>query len=102
MPLAEKSLKKSDLTLADIDLFAVHPGGKTILEAAEKGLGICQCKNSHAHEVLANYGNMSSATILFVLEKILAEKTGQLAQNILSFAFGPGLTVESMLLKKQL
>ncbi|MEX8549351.1 MAG: type III polyketide synthase [Mucilaginibacter sp.] len=100
-PLAEKALQKAGLLLQEIDLFAIHPGGKKILEAAENGLGICKCKNSFAHEVLAEYGNMSSATILFVLQKILAEKTDQLAQNILSFAFGPGLTVESMVLQKQ-
>ncbi len=100
-PLAEKALQKASLSLKEIDLFAVHPGGKKILEAAENGLGICQCKNSFAHQVLAEYGNMSSATILFVLQKILTEKTVQSTQNILSFAFGPGLTVESMVLQKQ-
>jgi predicted naringenin-chalcone synthase len=100
-PLAEKALQKAGLHLQEIDLFAVHPGGKKILEAAENGLEICACKNSFAHQVLAEYGNMSSATILFVLQKILAEKSDQSTQNILSFAFGPGLTVESMILQKQ-
>ncbi|MGI4019879.1 MAG: type III polyketide synthase [Janthinobacterium lividum] len=99
-PLAEKALQKTGLSLAEIDLFAIHPGGKKILEAAEDGLNICKCKNSFAHEVLADYGNMSSATILFVLQKILQAKTVQPEQNILGFAFGPGLTVESMVLKK--
>ncbi len=88
--------------MEDVDGFAIHPGGKKILEAAQAGLNICACKNSMAHQVLAEYGNMSSATILFVLEKILAEKTDRLIQNILSFAFGPGLTVESLVLKKHL
>lgn len=100
-PLAEKALQKAGLVLDEIDLFAIHPGGKKILEAAENGLNICACKNSFAHQVLEEYGNMSSATILFVLQKILAEKTDRLTQNILSFAFGPGLTVESMVLQKQ-
>jgi len=99
-PVAEKALQKAGLTLDKIDLYAIHPGGKKILEAAEAGLNICKCKNSYAHEVLQDYGNMSSATILFVLQKILNEKTDMPEQNILSFAFGPGLTVESMVLKK--
>jgi len=100
-PVAEKALQKAGLSLDEIDLFAIHPGGKKILSAAEEGLNICAGKNSIAHQVLEQYGNMSSATILFVLQKILAEKAGQQEQNILSFAFGPGLTVESMVLKKQ-
>ncbi len=99
--VTEKSLQKAGLSLEEINLFAIHPGGKKILEAAEEGLGICACKNSFAHQVLTEYGNMSSATILFVLQKILDNKTDQQNQNVLSFAFGPGLTVESMVLKKQ-
>ena len=99
--LADQILQKSGLVLAEIDQFAIHPGGKKILDAAEAGLGICACKNSMAHQVLQDYGNMSSATILFVLKKILEEKTESATQNILGFAFGPGLTVESMVLQKQ-
>ena len=100
MPLAVQALAKANLDLANIDAFAIHPGGKKILECAENGLGICACKNSFAHEVLADYGNMSSATILFVLQKMLAAQSVLAGQNILSFAFGPGLTVETLLLQK--
>lgn len=99
-PLADQVLQKAGLSLEDVGQFAIHPGGKKILDAAEAGLGICACKNSMAHQVLAEYGNMSSATILFVLQKILVEKMDQPTQNILGFAFGPGLTVESLVLKK--
>jgi len=99
--LADQVLQKAGLDLTEIDQFAIHPGGKKILDVAETGLGICACKNSMAHQVLQEYGNMSSATILFVLKKILEEKTTQLTQNILGFAFGPGLTVESLVLQKQ-
>ena len=100
--VADKAVQKAGLSLKDIDLYAIHPGGKKILEAAETGLNICRCKNSQAHEVLKDYGNMSSATILFVLQKLLAAATDQQEQHILGFAFGPGLTVESMVLKKQM
>ncbi|MGI4804457.1 MAG: type III polyketide synthase [Janthinobacterium lividum] len=99
--LADLVLQKSGLVLAEIDRFAIHPGGKKILDAAEAGLEICACKNSMAHQVLQEFGNMSSATILFVLKRILDEKMETLSQNILGFAFGPGLTVESLVLKKQ-
>lgn len=99
--LADQALQKAGLNFAEIDQFAIHPGGKKILDAAEAGLGICACKNSMAHQVLQEFGNMSSATILFVLKKILEENITQSTQNILGFAFGPGLTVESLVLQKQ-
>ncbi len=55
--------------------------------------------NSKAYEVLSNYGNMSSPTILFVLKAQMDElKKEDQGKNVLSFAFGPGLTIESMLL----
>lgn len=85
---------------SDIQHFAIHPGGKRILEVIEEELNIPEEKNSAAYHVLKNYGNMSSATVLFVL-KALVEKFNKqnVNENILSFAFGPGLTMESMLLK---
>ncbi len=95
--LTKNLLKGSDLSLKDMDLFAIHPGGKKILEAIEKELGISKSANTHAYEVLKNYGNMSSPTILFVLKKLMAIQKPN--QNVLSFAFGPGLTMESILFK---
>ena len=95
--LTESLLSKINLTLEDVDLFAVHPGGKKILEAIENELDISKNDNKPAYEVLGNFGNMSSPTILFVLKKILDQKTSD--KTVLSFAFGPGLTMESLLLK---
>lgn len=83
-----------------IQHFAIHPGGKKILEVIEQELKISKDQNSHAYDVLRNYGNMSSPTILFVLEALyngLNEENRK--DNILSMAFGPGLTLESMILK---
>jgi len=97
--VAAKLLEKAGLTVADVDGYAIHPGGRKILEAAETALGFSRESNNHSYEVLRDYGNMSSASILFVLEKILMEKSTR-EENILGFAFGPGLTVESMILKK--
>ena len=54
-----------------IDLWAVHPGGRTILDSAEKGLGLCPEALANSRAVLARFGNMSSATVMFVLEKIM-------------------------------
>ncbi|MCU0390536.1 MAG: type III polyketide synthase [Thermoflexibacter sp.] len=93
-------LQKFSLTLEQIDTMAIHPGGKKILETAEKVLNISAEKNKYSYQVLKNYGNMSSVTVVFVLKNILEnfDFTKDKA-NILSMAFGPGLTIESALLQ---
>jgi len=97
---AEKLLSLQQLKITDVDHYAIHPGGVKILEACEQSLNLSQEQNVHAYEVLRQNGNMSSATILFVLkslwDSVSQEHDGQ---TIFSCAFGPGLTLESMLLK---
>lgn len=96
-----KNLLKQ-LPLSAIDFYAIHPGGVKILEACEKALNISKEQNKYSYDVLKYYGNMSSATILFVLKKLLAEVNFKdNHKTIFSCAFGPGLTLESMLLKVQ-
>jgi predicted naringenin-chalcone synthase len=84
----------------DMDYYAIHPGGKKILEVIEEELGFSKEDNRFAYKVLQNCGNMSSSTVLFVLEALMKElnQTAE-GKNVLSLAFGPGLTLESMLLK---
>ena len=95
-------LNRYDLTLPDIDFFAIHPGGLKILEACETALNISKDDNKYSYQTLRHYGNMSSATILFVLKAIWDDINDQDHQkNIFSCAFGPGLTLESMMLKTQ-
>ncbi len=77
------------------DLWAVHPGGRSILDAVEKNLELCPDALRYSRRVLAQFGNMSSATVMFVLEQILREaQPGQLG---CAMSFGPGLTAETML-----
>jgi alpha-pyrone synthase len=91
---------KYKMPLTDIDLFAIHPGGKKILEACEKALNITKEDNKYAYEILKNYGNMSSASILFVLEALLRDiDDNDHNKKIMGLGFGPGLTLESMLLR---
>lgn len=93
-------LSRYDLTLPDIDFFAIHPGGLKILEACETALNISKDDNKYSYRTLRHYGNMSSATILFVLKAIWDDvKDEDHQKNIFSCAFGPGLTLESMMLK---
>ncbi|MET4074762.1 type III polyketide synthase [Hymenobacter sp. UYCo722] len=98
--LTDGLLASLPVQLSDIHHFAIHPGGRKILETIEAELGLTREDNRHAYRVLRDYGNMSSATVLFVLREVLAAATP--ADNgapVLSFAFGPGLTMEAMLLQ---
>jgi alpha-pyrone synthase len=96
--VVNKVLEKHSLKKEDIQKYAIHPGGKNILKAFEEALNIKSEEISESYEVLKNYGNMSSATVLFVLEKILYGQVEN-PDYIFSAAFGPGLTVESALLR---
>jgi predicted naringenin-chalcone synthase len=91
-----KAGKKFTITPAAIDKWAIHPGGKKILDAVKKQLPLSDADMHYSYKVLADYGNMSSPTILFVLNEIMeAElKTGE---TIFSIGFGPGLSIETAL-----
>jgi predicted naringenin-chalcone synthase len=73
----------------------VHPGGRTILDAVEQGLGLPAEALSYSRDILARFGNMSSATVMFVLEQILAR--AEKGQKGCAMSFGPGVTAETML-----
>ncbi len=96
-------LQDTALQLPEVDYFALHPGGKLILEQVERELEIPRAKNAYAFEVLREFGNMSSVTILFVLKSIMSEfrNSNQEQGTILAMAFGPGLTLESMIISLQ-
>jgi predicted naringenin-chalcone synthase len=72
---------------------AIHPGGKQILIQVQEAFGLSPEVNQHALEVLRTCGNMSSASILFVLERMLQDSSIQ--GDILALGFGPGLTLET-------
>jgi alpha-pyrone synthase len=77
-----------------IDLWAVHPGGRSILDAVEKGLELPVDTLAASREVLSCYGNMSSATVMFVLQRMMQE--ARPGQRGCAMSFGPGLTAETM------
>ena len=98
--LTTSLLEKIAQGFSDISYFAIHPGGKKIVEAIETELGLTKEQNRFAYEVLRNYGNMSSPTVVFVLTEIMQSlQPLDDGKKILSFAFGPGLTLESMVLE---
>ena len=77
-----------------IDLWAVHPGGRSILDAVEKGLDLPADALAASRDVLSRFGNMSSATVMFVLERMM--QLAQPGQRGCAMSFGPGLTAETM------
>lgn len=88
------------LTIDDIKHWALHPGGRAILDKVQDNFNIADEQLSPSRQVLANYGNMSSATILFVLKELLNRPSSEAQESVLAMAFGPGLTIESGLLQK--
>ena len=85
------------MSAADIDLWAVHPGGRTVLDAVEQALCLPPSALSASREILRRFGNMSSATVMFVLETLL-RSTKKRALGC-AMAFGPGLSAETMLFR---
>jgi len=89
-----------NLSYSAIRHWAVHPGGRAILDKVEQNLDLQPGQLAASRNVLANYGNMSSATILFVLDELLQQPRVAAHSPVMSMAFGPGLTIESALLTK--
>lgn len=80
---------------ASIDLWAVHPGGRTILDAVEQGLALSPDKLADSRCILASFGNMSSASVMFVLERLM--RRARPGEQGCAMSFGPGVTAETML-----
>jgi len=94
----EPSLVLGGTAIGDVDLWAVHPGGKSILDQVQKCLALRPEQLQASREVLRRFGNMSSASILFVLAEILKQEGRPGTEKVCAIAFGPGLTVEMALL----
>ncbi len=122
-PILDAILKNAGLHQNDITHWAVHPGGRAILDKVQEALALRDEQISASRTVLREYGNMSSATILFVLKEMVETHAGSsqgrvvqltakqppsglnmaeenpAGQNIFAMAFGPGLTIESGLFR---
>lgn len=97
-PMMEGILRGTDRTVEMIRTWAIHPGGRAILDKVESGLGLEAEQVAAVRTVLSRYGNMSSATILFVLDEILRGPDAAAGDSICAMAFGPGLTIETLIL----
>ncbi len=97
--LVSQALASAGRTAAEVTHWCMHPGGKKILEVIATSLSLEKEDLVHSYEVLRKFGNMSSASIVFVLQRILLELESGGTQNalVLGAAFGPGLTMETFL-----
>jgi predicted naringenin-chalcone synthase len=95
-PWLEKWLTRHGLAIKDITSWAIHPGGPRILSAIEESLGLPHAATAVSREVLSECGNMSSATVLFLLDRL---RSRQAPRPCVALGFGPGLAAEAMLLE---
>jgi predicted naringenin-chalcone synthase len=101
--LVDGVLTRAGLRLSDISHWCIHPGGKRILEAISQSLQLEQGQLAHSYEVMRDYGNMSSPTLLFVLKAIESQirakdrPASSGPEYLFAGAFGPGLTMETFI-----
>ena len=99
--LVRRALEKQGISRDAINHWCIHPGGKKILDAIYKSLHFTNGHLDTSYQVLKEYGNMSSATILFVLQRMMAEFDYSAPNVVFGAAFGPGLTMESFIGRAQ-
>jgi predicted naringenin-chalcone synthase len=93
-PWLETWLRENGVAVADVAAWAVHPGGPRILGAVEEALALPRERMAASWEVLAEYGNMSSPTVLFIIERLRNRRS---PRPCVALGFGPGLVAEAAL-----
>lgn len=88
-------LNARNINYRDIKHWALHPGGRAILDSLQKGLQLSDDQMKASRTVLSKYGNLSSASILFVLKELIDSDKIQKDELCCAVAFGPGLTMEA-------
>lgn len=95
-PWVESALASQQLKPKDVGAWVIHPGGPRIVEAVRRGVGLSGDQVALSLSVLRQYGNMSSPTVLFQLQKLIKEGNRGF---IVMLGFGPGLTCEMLILR---
>lgn len=91
-------LENNNLTINDVDHLIFHPGGKKIVQTVEELFGVLGKNIEDTKEVLRLYGNMSSATVLYVLERFM-DRNPQKGERGIMLSFGPGFSAQRVLLE---
>jgi alkylresorcinol/alkylpyrone synthase len=92
-------LARHRLDVGDVKFWAIHPGSARIVEYIQHRLGLSDRQVRASLVALHDYGNMSSATVLFVLEQLIQDEQPAPGDYGVMMAFGPGLTMEAILLR---
>ena len=92
-------LERHGKKFQDIKGWILHPGGARLLGNVEIALGLTKCQTQPSWDILGNVGNLSSATILFILQEWLEKRPLKPGEHALAAAFGPGFSAEFLLLQ---
>jgi len=98
--VVEGLLHRHGLSVEDVAGWAVHPGGRRILEVVADRLALTEDAMTPSYDVLRDFGNCSSSTVLLVLEHLLATRPPAPGEPVVAMAFGPGLTLYVALLRR--
>jgi predicted naringenin-chalcone synthase len=99
IPILNRLFAQNSIDPKKIHHWVLHPGGRAILDALQGGLHVSDADMEPSRAVLRNFGNMSSASILFVMKELLATRTIHEGEDVCAIAFGPGLSMEVAFLK---
>lgn len=97
--LVESLIARNDLGREELSFFVLHPGGRKVLGYLEEELGLTRASTQASWDVLRDYGNLSSASVLFVLREVLTRCHPAAGEAGLMAAFGPGFSSEMLLLQ---
>jgi alkylresorcinol/alkylpyrone synthase len=98
-PVVEELLGRNGYAVSDVAGWAVHPGGRKIVEVVGEVLGLAEEHLSPSYDVLREVGNCSSATVLLVLDRLQQTRDLPPGSPVVAMAFGPGLTLYATLLR---
>jgi len=99
LPLTTELLGRHQLTVADVDHWAIHPGGPRIVGTIARRLNLTEEAVNASRDTLRTHGNCSSATTLLVLDELSRRSEIVAGQHVVAMAFGPGLTLYAALLR---
>jgi len=97
--MADLLLAARDLKRTDVRHFVLHSAGRRVIDQARRLMGLDETQLAHSRHVLRHYGNMSSATVLFVLDDLLRAREAMAGDWGLMIALGPGFAAEGALLR---